>query len=102
MPTVKLDKAVDLFVHGRAVINEAKQHVVSTLAQDAAKQIKAKSNGRMRAELSYKQHGFVVGEPLSPDDPDGKKVLKAESETQAYAQTYRQLLDKGYVLGVIK
>jgi hypothetical protein len=101
MAKVQLRSAADLLVQGRASISAIKKKAVVAVGEKVREIVKEQSGGQMEAKLDYIPDGFVVGEPKTSKDPEGKKVREVERKTKAYATANLRLSDKSFVKSVI-
>lgn len=98
---VQLKTPAELLSQGRAALAEIKRKAISAVGQEARRIVKEESDGQMEARLDFVPEGFVVAEPKTAKDPEGRKVKEVERKTQAYSKANLKLSDKGYVASVI-
>lgn len=98
---VQIKTAVEMFELGRGVIAQARREILTKIALNAQKQIKARSANNHVADLRAEPNVVVIGEPYSAKDPDGSKALDVERRTKAYQLTRQSLSDKKTVVNLV-
>lgn len=98
---INVKTADDLNDQMRDFVNNIQRKVLVTLAKDTAKTIREESNGQLVAQQAVSPGKFVIGEPKTGKDPEGRKALAVERSTQAYKKAAVNASDKAYVASLI-
>jgi sugar-specific transcriptional regulator TrmB len=101
MAKIQVKNSADILRLAKDVIRQAKNDVITTIAQDAQKRIREKSNGQFNPRIRYAPDAATIVVEPTVDDPKGEKIREMERNTHAIESAHKQLMSKSYVVNLL-